>query len=174
MEGSESADEDARRIVLGPTAEDLVRWEAARARWRWGNQPTRGNSQGSRDALVFASNLTMVCQAESCGALVDYKAARARARKEQRRSYQIGDGCGSAICGRHYRRGKFVDSQLRMCSGVARVAHGHSLMRLMLIQLSSAPPPLKASRDDSKLVRQRCWLGCAHPCERATPSATLV
>lgn len=100
-------------------ADTRAAWAAARARHQpWGSRAARGHAQGTRNMLAACSRFTLVCQAEDCGALVHWLAARRRARAAGRVAFAPGDGCTSRSCAKRHRPSQFLASQCSMAAGL--------------------------------------------------------
>jgi hypothetical protein len=69
-----------------------------------------------RTAEGFGSYIkrTVVCRTPSCGALVDLEWATRQARKANRASYALGDGCAGRACTNEFHSSRFDTTQSRM------------------------------------------------------------
>jgi len=128
IEKSGTAGADARyvdgelqtRLVRDPS----VQARAARERARHhapGERAKQGCAAGSLAALREIHSFTVTCK--RCGALVDFRCAKAEATLASRAHFEGGDGCSSECCSRakDWRPERFRTQQLRM----AQQLHDH-------------------------------------------------
>ena len=92
-----------------PTDQDRPAWRCGREerqvtadrRARGGFHKDRcgtGRAQGSRNARHDYVTYTLVCGSNGCPGLVDRARARDQARKDKRKDFLPGDGCGHPVC----------------------------------------------------------------------------
>jgi bacterioferritin-associated ferredoxin len=129
-----SALEDAARLVRGEEeAEEeemaqaaklqrVEQREAAAFRRRSGpacrHQVGRGCGVGSSRALRRSAVVLYACDRVGCGALVDVGRARDAARRDSRRSFEIGDGCAGVRCAHRHRPREFARRQCALVRAV--------------------------------------------------------
>ena len=87
----------------------------------------RGYAPTTLAALAAAHQLTLVCSAPGCKALVDMQAARRKARAAGRTTYAPGDGCAGRDCSGHFRPGQYRSRQRKMAAALS--SGGRKLIR---------------------------------------------
>ena len=146
-----------RKRVARASGQDVARWHGARGDRGRATEERRGKSAGTAQARARAGGLTTVCR--NCDGLVDFKAASAAARRDEREVLRAHDGC--FFCGEHYRASKHEKGQRCKIAAVlagtraivARPAEVNERQGLMLLSADEARACL--ARADAALQLQR-------------------
>lgn len=109
-------EEQTKVVTRDPRAP--ARWAAwAHDGRRWHNRDKPGRADGCEAGRTVVNKWALECR--RCGALVDWRCAKAAAKKRKREWLARSDGCGSKRCARtNYHYGRFCAGQRAMAAAL--------------------------------------------------------